>query len=60
MCVNVWIFTLNVGLPLVQCCSVTLASCCCCASLILSASDTMIFCNHLGEYKKDELLEAAR
>ena len=23
-------------------------------------SDTMIFCNHLGEYKKDELLEAAR
>jgi len=20
----------------------------------------MIFCNHLGEYKKDELLEAAR
>ncbi len=49
-----------VGLPAVHCSLVTLASCCCCTSFILSASDTMIFCNHLGEYKKDELLEAAR
>ncbi|KAA0719985.1 Tankyrase-1 [Triplophysa tibetana] len=48
------------GLSAVRCTVVTLASCCCCTSFILPASDTMIFCNHLGEYKKDELLEAAR
>ncbi|TRY99402.1 hypothetical protein DNTS_002014 [Danionella cerebrum] len=51
---------LSVSVPAFRCSLVTLASYCCCLSFILSASDTMIFCNHLGEYKKDELLEAAR
>ncbi|MGH0181638.1 UNVERIFIED_CONTAM: hypothetical protein FKN15_007279 [Acipenser sinensis] len=32
----------------------------CVASDRQPGTDTMIFCNHLGEYKKDELLEAAR
>lgn len=60
MPVRVCVWVVCVGLPAVRCSLVTLASCCCCTSFILFASDTMIFCNHLGEYKKDELLEAAR
>lgn len=43
-------------------CALCLIMCVCVWSVCVRSqlSDTMIFCNHLGEYKKDELLEAAR
>lgn len=41
-------------------CSLCFIMCVCGRCVSGQLSDTMIFCNHLGEYKKDELLEAAR
>lgn len=51
-----------VSLSVCVCGSFCLIMCVCVWSVCVSSqlSDTMIFCNHLGEYKKDELLEAAR